>query len=218
MLLLLVRHAVTRATGRTLTGRLPGHHLSRKGLEQAEALSARLSSVPVKAIYSSPLERCRETAEVVAAAHRLRVRTLKDVAEVDYGEWQGRSLKSLYRMKIFAELLAKPADFRFPGGESIREAQTRGMRSVESLLAKHTGQVVAVFSHADLIRLIVAGYLGLSLDLYGRMSVGPASVSALLIGDRIPRLLRFADSGALDDLVPRLEDMTNRRENAQRRR
>lgn len=211
MLLLLVRHAVTSATGKWLTGRLPGHHLTPQGRKQAEALDARLSSLPLGAIYSSPLERCRETAEAIGKSHKLKVRVIKEIAEVSYGEWQGKKLKTLYKTKGFEQLLTNPADFRFPGGESIREAQTRGMTAVRTLEERHERDVVVVVSHADLIRLIVAGSIGLPIDLYHRLSVGPASVSAIMFGDRVPRLLRFADSGTLEDLAPRLEDMTERK-------
>lgn len=219
MLLVLVRHAVTSSTGKKLTGWLPGHHLSPAGRKQAEALADRLATLPVDSLYSSPLERCKETAAAIASRHRLRVKTIADLGEVKYGQWQGRSLRSLYRTKAFRELLAKPADFRFPGGESVREAQTRAVRAVESLVAKHKRETVVAVTHADLIRLMVAAYLGLSLDLYQRMSVGPASVTAILLGDRVPRLLRFADSGSLDDLSARLEEMTRRTtKDADRRR
>lgn len=210
MLLLLVRHAVTPATGTTLTGRQPGHHLSPEGRAQADSIAGRLASLPLTAVYSSPLERCRETADAIAKSHGLKVQTIKDVAEVLYGDWQGKKLRTLYKAKGFQELMANPADFRFPGGESIREAQTRGMTTIRSLEEKHKKDVVALVSHADMIRLIVAGCLGLPLDLYHRMSVGPASVSAVLLGDRVPRLLRFADSGTLEDLAPRLKEMAQR--------
>lgn len=204
MLLLLVRHAVTAATGKHLTGWLPGHHLSPEGRRQAEALAERLAALPVKAMYSSPLERCRETAEVVAARLGLEVETMEDLGEVRYGDWQGRPLKALARTKAWAQLMARPADFRFPGGESIREAQTRGIRGTELLRERHAGKVVVAVSHADVIRLVVAGYLALGLDLYQRISIAPASVSAVLLGDRIPRVLRLADSGTFEDLAERL--------------
>lgn len=205
MLLLLVRHGNTALTGSTLTGRLPGVHLSEEGIRQAKGVAGRLSGLPVKAVYASPLERCQETAEPIAAGHRLAIRTLDAVAEVDYGSWAGRTYKQLNRLKGWQELHASPADFRFPGGESIREAQTRGMAAVHDLAAKHGKQAVVVVSHADIIRLIVAGSLGMGLDLYQRVIVGVASVSAVLFGDRVPRLIRLSDTGSLEELAERLQ-------------
>lgn len=202
MLLLLVRHALTPITGRRLTGWLPGFHLSEEGEKQAANVAERLSTVPLKAIYSSPLERCSETAEMIAQRHGLEVVKLEGIGEVRYGDWQGRTFRSLYGTKAWRQLRARPADFRFPKGETIREAQTRGMAAVEELLGKHRGKVVVVVSHADLIRLIVAGYVGLSLELYTRMTVGPASVTAISFED-VPRLLKLSDTGSLDDVVAR---------------
>lgn len=204
MLLLLVRHAVTAATGTRLTGWLPGHHLSEEGVRQAEAVAARLATLPVKGVYSSPLERCHETATHIAGHHGCDVTTMDDLGEIRYGEWQGRTFKALYRTKGWVELMQRPADFRFPGGETIREAQTRGVRAVDSLRQRHRKDLVVVASHADMIRLLVAAYLGLGLDLYQRISIAPASVTALLLGDRIPRLLKLGDSGTLEDLKMRL--------------
>src|SRR5882672_3096852 len=121
MLLLLVRHGNTSMTGTRLTGRLPGVHLSEEGVRQAKDAAERLANLPVKAVYSSPLERCHETAVPIAERHRLEVQTVDNLAEVAYGEWQGRPFTQLYRLKAWSELQAHPADFRFPGGETIRE-------------------------------------------------------------------------------------------------
>jgi probable phosphomutase (TIGR03848 family) len=206
MLLLLVRHGITPITGTLLTGRLPGVHLSEEGVRQGKDVAERLAGLPVKAVYSSPLERCQETAAPIAERHRVDVQTVDDLAEVAYGDWQGRPFKQLYRLKAWSELQTHPADFRFPGGETIREAQTRGIRATEAIRARHprSAAVVAV-SHADMIRLILSGYLGLGTDLYQRIVVGVASVSAIVLGERVPRLLRIGDSGSLDELAERLK-------------
>jgi probable phosphoglycerate mutase len=206
MLLLLVRHGITPITGTLLTGRLPGVHLSEEGVRQGKDVAERLAHLPVKAVYSSPLERCLETAAPIAERHHLDVQMEDDLAEVAYGDWQGRPFKQLYRLKAWGELQTHPADFRFPGGETIREAQTRGIRAIEAIRARYprSAAVVAV-SHADMIRLILAGYLGLGTDLYQRIVVGVASVSAIVLGERVPRLLRVGDSGSLDELTERLK-------------
>ena len=206
MLLLLVRHGVTPMTGTRLTGRLPGIHLSEEGVRQAKDVAERLANLPVKAVYSSPLERCQETAAPIAERHRVELQAVDDLAEVDYAQWQGRPYSQLYRLKAWSELQAHPADFRFPGGETIREAQTRGIRATEAIRTRHppTAAVVVV-SHADMIRLIVAGYVGLGTDLYQRIVIGVASVSAIVLGERVPRLLRVGDTGSLDQLAARLK-------------
>jgi probable phosphomutase (TIGR03848 family) len=205
MLLLLVRHGLTPITGSLLTGRLPGIHLSEDGHRQAKEVAERLACFSVKAVYSSPLERCVETAEPIAARQKLEVRTVDDLAEVDYGDWQGKQIQRLYKLKVWSQLQAHPAEFRFPNGETIREAQTRGIRATEELLARHPRHAVVVVSHADIIRLILTGYMGLATDLYQRVTVGVASVSAVLLGGRVPLLLRVSDTGSLEELNKRLK-------------
>ena len=192
-------------TGTRLTGRLPGIHLSEEGVRQAKEVAERLVNLPVKAVYSSPLERCQETAAPIAERHRVEMHTVDDLAEVDYAQWQGRPYRQLYSLKAWSELQAHPADFRFPGGETIREAQTRGIRATEAIRARHPRTAAVVVSHADMIRLIVAGYLGLGTDLYQRIVIGVASVSVIVLGERVPRLLRIGDSGSLDQLAERLK-------------
>ncbi|MGH2769074.1 MAG: histidine phosphatase family protein, partial [Actinomycetota bacterium] len=179
--------------------------LSEEGKLQAEGLAERLAVFRLKGVYSSPLERCLETAGPVAARQRLPLGLVEELGEIHYGDWQGKPYNQLYRMKRWSELQARPADFRFPNGETIREAQNRAMRAIEGVSAKHARGAVLVVSHADLIRLIIAGYLGLGIDLYQRISVGVASVSAIVLGDRVPRLLRMGDTGSLNDLAARLK-------------
>lgn len=198
MILLLVRHAVTEVTGKKLSGWMPGIPLSPAGRKEAEEAGDRLAGAPVKAIYSSPLDRCTETAQALAEHHRLKVETIDELGEVHYGEWQGKSMKMLYKSKGWKELKARPADFRFPGGETIREAQTRVMGAIEDLRPKHKGEAVVVCSHADVIRLLVAGYLGLPIDLYSRISISPASLTAIILEDSTPRLVKLGDTASLD--------------------
>lgn len=201
MLLLLVRHGATSMTGKKLTGWLPGFSLSQQGERQSEETASRLAHLPIKALYSSPLERCMETAQIIARPHRRKVQVIENLGEIRYGDWQGRSLKSLYRTKAWRELRARPGDFRFPGGETVREAQVRGMAEIEKVRKSHRGQMIVVCSHADMIRVLVAGYIGLALDLYNRMSISPGSVTALSMDELGVRLLRLGDTGSLSDLA-----------------
>jgi probable phosphomutase (TIGR03848 family) len=206
VILFLVRHALTPVTGSVLIGRLPGYPLSEKGREQAAATGQRLAGAPLKAVYSSPMERCVETATAVAAHHpKLKVQTVDDLAEIDYGSWQGRTLKSLYGVKGWKELRARPADFRFPGGETIREAHTRGMVAIEALRVKHKDKAIVVCSHCDMIKLIVAGCLGLGIDLYDRINIAPASITTLYLSDGTPRLINVSDTGGYQDLFESLK-------------
>jgi probable phosphomutase (TIGR03848 family) len=200
-LLLLLRHAVTEHTGAVLSGWTPGLHLSEQGREQAGALAGRLGPVPVDAVYASPLERCQETARVVAGAKGLKLETLEDVGEVRYGDWTGRTLKELGREPLWKVVQATPSAARFPDGESLFEMQARAVLAVEGLREAHPGQTVAVCSHADVIKALTCHYLGMHLDLFQRVVVSPASVTAIAFGP-VPYLVRLNDTGGNGDLAP----------------
>jgi len=201
-LLLLIRHALTDATGRSLTGWTPGVHLSERGRGQAQALAQRLTPVPLAAMYSSPLERCLETAEPVAAQKRLSVTATDDLGEVRYGDWTGRSLAQLARTRLWKTVQSAPSNARFPNGESLLEVQERAAAEVGRIAAAHPRGVVGAFSHGDVIRLLLAHFAGVHLDMFQRLVISPASVTAIALGDGIPRILRVNDTGAVADLIP----------------
>jgi len=201
-LLLLIRHGLTDATGRTLTGWTPGVHLSEGGRGQARALAERLAPVPLAAMYSSPLERCLETAQSVAAQKGLGVTALDGLGEVRFGDWTGRTLAQLARTRLWGSIQHVPSGVRFPGGESFLETQHRAVHEVNGIAAAHPRRVVAVFSHGDVIKLLVAHYAGLPLDLFQRLVISPASVTAVAAGDGVPRILRMNDTGGVSELIP----------------
>jgi probable phosphomutase (TIGR03848 family) len=212
-LLLLLRHAVTGQTGARLSGWTPGLHLSEEGREQAKALAERLGPVPIDAVYASPLERCRETAEVVADASGLKVETVDDLGEVRYGDWTGRELKELARQPLWKVVQATPSAARFPDGESLFEMQARAVLAIEQLREGHPRQTVAVCSHADVIKAVACHYLGMHLDLFQRLVVGPASLTAFAFGP-VPHLVRLNDTGGNGDLAPPRRGRRRRRGSA----
>ncbi|HXF57956.1 MAG TPA: MSMEG_4193 family putative phosphomutase [Actinomycetota bacterium] len=202
-LLLLVRHALTDATGKRLSGSTPGVHLSEEGRRQARELAERLAGLRLTEVLSSPLERCRETALAIAERHGLPVVTVPELEEVGYGEWTGHSIARVSRTRLWRQLHQAPSSVRFPGGETLAEAQRRAVGALEEAAARSPRGVVVVVTHADIIRLALAHYAGVHLDLFQRLTVSPASVSAVALGDRIPRVLRVNDTGSLQDLVGR---------------
>lgn len=203
-LLLLVRHALTDATGKRLSGSIPGIHLSEHGRVQAKALAERVAPLPVAAVYASPLERCVETAEPIAEHRGLAVQPVPELGEVGYGDWTGRTFAQLTRTALWKKVQQAPSSVRFPGGETLVEAQRRVVTALELLAGQHPKGTVLAVSHADLIRLALAHYAGLHIDLFQRIIVSPASVSAILLGDRIPRILKMNDTGSLTDLARRV--------------
>jgi probable phosphoglycerate mutase len=198
----LVRHGVTEETGPILSGRRPGIGLSEKGRGQAEAAGRRLADLPVAAVYSSPLERCRETAEAVAAPHGLPVHDVPELFEADYGEWSGRKIEELRGTDLWKLVQVTPSAVRFPGGESVREMQSRIIGAVEDIVAAHPGQIVVAASHADPIKAVVAHYTGVHLDLFQRLFVSPASCTVLRFGPAGAALVKLNDTGSLDELRP----------------
>jgi probable phosphoglycerate mutase len=188
---LLIRHAVNEwvKTGK-LAGWTPGVHLNAEGKAQADALGTRLADAPLRAIYASPLERTVETAEAVAAHHpALSLQLCEGVGEVDFGHWQGEQLSELARRKMWQVIQYTPTRAAFPGGETMRQAQARAVDAIEMLAEQHGGQMIAVVSHSDIIKLVLAYYLGMTLDMFQRIVVSPASISAVQLGYGRPFVL-----------------------------
>jgi probable phosphomutase (TIGR03848 family) len=188
---LLIRHGETDYNKKMhLPGRLPNVHLNVRGHQQAQLLADKLAKAPIKAIYSSPLERTMETAQPLATLLNLTVIPNSGLLETDCGEWQGQSVKKLRRQKLWKEVQQHPSLFHFPGGEAVIECQHRMVQVFESLRREFSDHdLIACFSHADPLKQVVAFYLGLSLDNFQRLNIDPASITALLVTKSGSRLL-----------------------------
>ena len=203
--MLLVRHGQTPTTGAVLPGRAKGLQLSDDGREQAEAAAQRIAPFKEKiaAVYASPLERTKQTAAPIAKAVGKRVRADRGLLEADFGEWTGAELKALRKKPEWRQVQWYPSGFRFPGGESFAEMQTRAVTAVQRLVAAHPGHAVVAVSHADPIKAIVAHAMGAHLDLFQRIVVSPCSVTAILYSTSGPVVLCVNSTGRdLTTLVP----------------
>ena len=200
--LLLIRHATNdlQKDG-VLAGWTPGVHLNQAGRAQAETLAQRLSTVEIKAVYASPLERTRETAEIVAAPHELPVVTRDGLGEVRFGRWTGEPLEKLRRRRLWRAVQFAPSIARFPGGESFYEMQTRIVTEIENLRGKHPKQTIAAVSHADVIKAAVAHYAGVHLDMFQRLIISPASLTVLVLDGPMPCVVCVNDTGHLRSVV-----------------
>jgi probable phosphomutase (TIGR03848 family) len=188
--LLLIRHGENDWVGTNrLAGRTNGVHLNGKGREQSARLAEQLANQPISAIYSSPLERCQQTAEPVAAALGQPVILEADLLEVDYGEWQGGDLKELAKTPEWQAVQHFPSTFRFPGGETLHQTQSRAVWAIDRIVQAHPNQLVALFSHGDVIRTTLAHYMGTPLDLFQRIVINTASISALAFHNGRPMVL-----------------------------
>ncbi|MFZ0547283.1 MAG: MSMEG_4193 family putative phosphomutase [Candidatus Promineifilaceae bacterium] len=202
--ILLVRHGQNDWVKKNrLAGWISGVHLNDEGKKQVRELAERLSDLPIKAVYSSPLERCMETAEALAQPHKLDINRLDAVGEVRYGEWEGQKIKKLAKEKAWYAVQHFPSRFRFPDGESFLEVQQRAVDAIESLNNRYKEEMIVVVSHADVIKLVLAYYMGTHLDLFQRIGLSPASVSILALGKNgVVRVLRVNDSGPIKPPPP----------------
>ncbi|WP_159698651.1 MSMEG_4193 family putative phosphomutase [Arthrobacter sp. 18067] len=191
---ILVRHGRTtaNATG-VLAGRAVGVSLDQMGREQAALTADRLAAVPVIGVVSSPLERCQQTAQLILArqAGTPYAPVDSDLTECDYGQWQGRALSDLASEDLWSVVQSQPSAVVFPGGESMAAMQARAVAAIRRHDADFEaeygpGAVWVAVSHGDIIKSILADALGMHLDLFQRISVGPASVSIVNYGASRP--------------------------------
>jgi probable phosphomutase (TIGR03848 family) len=200
--LLLIRHALTDQTGKRLYGQGEGVHLSEHGREQAASLGERVAAARPAALYSSPQTRCLETAESIASATGLKVERMAQLQEIDYGKWTGRTFSSLRGTKLWERVRRRPSAATFPGGEAMLDVQRRMVDALEEVAGRHPKELVAVVSHGDPIALALAHYLGLHIDLFQRINAAPGSVSAVVLTEAAPLVVRVGDTGTLEDLRP----------------
>jgi probable phosphoglycerate mutase len=193
--LFLIRHALTAVTGKTLYGRTPGVSLDDRGREQAERLAERFAGIRLSAIYSSPLDRCVETVQPLAATQGLTLEIREGLIEMDAGTWTNRPLAQLRRTRRWRQVQEEPSRFSFPDGEGFADAQARALTEVHAIAARHPRGRLAVGSHGDIIRMLVAHFAGAHLDLFQRTMSDPASVSVVHLGDGAPRILLVNDTG-----------------------
>jgi broad specificity phosphatase PhoE len=153
-------------------------------------------------VYASPIERTTQTAQAVADHHGLVVLPLEGVLEADYGDWTGQKLADLAKTDLWKVVQRTPSRASFPSGESLAAMQTRMITALEAVVASHPGQLVVVVSHADPIKAAIAHYTGVHLDLFQRIVVSPASVTAFAFSEHGVAMLKCNDTGVLDELKP----------------
>ena len=173
-----------------MSGHSAGVHLNAAGRDQAASLPARLGPVPISAIYSSPLERARQTAQPIADARGLRVEVEPRFIEVDFGGWTNRRFADLARdpqWRLYNEFRGVT---RPPAGEALVDVQTRTVAALLDLHARHPEGVVAVVSHADTLRAVLMYFLGMPIDFVQRLELSPARLSVLQLGECAPRVLQ----------------------------
>lgn len=194
---LLIRHALTNSVGKYLSGRSSGLFLNDEGRKQSNYLAERLSGVPIDAIYSSPLERALETAEPLAKARHLQPIISEDFLEIDFGKWTNCTIEELLSDPHFQLFNSFRSQTRIPEGELMLEAQLRIVNGLEKLYVHHPDKTIAVISHADLIKSAITYYAGISLDMFHRIEISPASVSIVEVYNNTARIVLLNDTGII---------------------
>jgi broad specificity phosphatase PhoE len=194
---LLIRHALCDPIGNAIAGRASGVHLNPAGQDQADKLAVRLEKLPIRAVYSSPLERALETAGPFARRKGLSVQVAPGLNEIDFGDWTGRTLAELDQLPGWRAFNTFRSGTRIPGGETVTEVLTRAMREIERLRFAHPSptDIVALVSHGDVLRGVISHALGSPPDLFQRIEVSAASVSVLLVDTYGSRVLLLNSTG-----------------------
>ena len=204
---LLVRHGLTALTGSVLAGHTPGVHLDERGTAQAAAAAERIAVLPLRAVVSSPLERCVDTAKFIAAAQpSAPEQQLEErLTECRYGDWTGKPFKDLVREPMWRVVQTQPSAARFPGGESLAEVSARAVEAVRDWDARLGADAIWVAcSHGDVIKAILADALGLHLDQFQRIVVDPCSICVVRYTAARPYVFRANDiGGELASFAPR---------------
>jgi probable phosphoglycerate mutase len=192
---LLIRHAHTDAVGEWLAGRNDDVPLNQVGRAQAERLRARLTSIDIGAVYSSPMQRAIETAGPLARERGLRILPNLDLTEIDFGEWTGERLSALDADPRWARFNRLRSMAAIPRGERAVDVQARVVRALEEARTKHPNATVAFVTHCDVIRLAILHVAGAPIDFIHRFEVAPASITAVSLGDDDASLLYVNDRG-----------------------
>ena len=174
---LLIRHCEVDANGRYIAGRAPGLHLSAAGELHARHLASRFASVKLDAVYSSPLERARETAAALAACAASGIQLEDELLEVDFGDWTGLTFDVLARDERWRRFNEHRSMTRIPGGELAIETQTRAVTFLERVARQIPNGRVAVVTHGDVIRTAICFFLAVPLDMIHRFEIATGSVS-----------------------------------------
>jgi broad specificity phosphatase PhoE len=178
----LLRHGEHGLLGRVLAGRMPGVGMTERGRAEIASQAERLAGEKIAAIYASPLQRTRESAEIVAARLGLPIEFRDDLLELDFGEWTGATFDSIRADPRWQAWSTQRSLAAIPGGESMRAVQQRVVAALLELNERHLHETVVLVSHGDVIRAVLLFALGMPLDLYNRIEIGQGSISTINIG------------------------------------
>jgi probable phosphoglycerate mutase len=189
----LLRHGEHGLLGKVLAGRMPGVGMTEQGRAEIASQAERLAGEKIAAIYASPLQRTRETAEIVSARLGLPIGFRDDLLELDFGEWTGATFDSIRADPRWQAWSTQRSLAAIPGGESMRQVQQRVVAALLELNERHLHETVVLVSHGDVIRAVLLFALGMPLDFYNRIEIGQGSISTITIGASGMRVLTLSD-------------------------
>lgn len=194
----LVRHASCDGLGQVLWGLTVGVWLNEMGKAQAQRLAQRFRGLKLDALYSSPLERARETAEAIADVTQLEVQQNPAFKEIDFGEWSGKSLEALSGDERWHRFNSQRSVTRIPGGDLFLDVQTRAISELERLARQYSAARIAIVSHADVIKAVVGYIAGTPIDLLQRIEISPCSVTIVAMHEQATKLLAVNSRSELE--------------------
>lgn len=172
-------------------------NLTSHGRQQAELLGQRLASEGLDRVQTSPRERTRETADAIGRSAGVPVEIVDALDEIDFGAWAGRDFTELSDDPLWQEWNTRRDRARCPDGETMGEATARITSHLQELARTHPGKRIALVSHADMLRGLIASLLGLGLDKMLRFEIAPASISRVDWSDSGAVLQSLNDAGHL---------------------
>ena len=191
-----VRHGEHDLVNRTLCGRMPGVVLNANGKEQARAAGRRLAALQPLRIFSSPLERARQTADIIAEETGCPLADAEALQEIDSGKWTGKAFEELHADRRWKDWNEARSVTRPPAGEMMVEVQARVVGYLERLRALYQSARLVLVSHSDVIKAAILFHIGMSLELFSRIEIAPGSISTLIIGDWGAKLVALNETGA----------------------
>lgn len=185
---LCIRHGKCDPIGKYVAGRIKGIHLNREGQEEVEELSIEIAKMDIEKVFSSPLERACETAEIICRKMNLDYEVRHELIEIDYGDWSGKTIEELHGLTLWNLYNRQKSLLHVPNGEMIIEVEARMASFVEEIRRKYKGNVILI-SHGEPIKCLIAHYAGVPIDLIGRIEIDTASVTTLVLDDYNAQLL-----------------------------
>jgi broad specificity phosphatase PhoE len=188
-----LRHGEHGLLGKVLAGRMPGVGMTERGRAEIASQAERLAREKIAAIYASPLQRTRETAEIVSARLSLSIEFRDDLLELDFGEWTGATFDAIRADPRWQAWSTQRSLAAIPGGESMRAVQQRIVAAIIELNERHLHETVVLASHGDVIRAALLYALGMPLDFYNRIEIGQGSISTISLGAGGIRVLALSE-------------------------